>query len=168
MDSTRRGDDGVSRSVSDWVPESLLGEGGRAADLFGDMLRVPQLKPDLVEVGGSGYDKSRISEITNDRVKREGSGRYREGVLQPRERRRGGHRRAHRCMQGDLSHHRQQRHMGRLGAEPGVGDRLRQALGSRQAPNQYAAGHDRPRRKQRGRGAHADERGAAKRGRGAG
>ena len=55
-------------TVSDWAPESLFGEGGRMADLFGVMLRVPQLKQDLEELGGRGYDKSRISEITNDRV----------------------------------------------------------------------------------------------------
>ena len=36
------------------------------------MLRVPQLKQDLVELGGSGYDKSRISEITNDWVNGKG------------------------------------------------------------------------------------------------
>ena len=59
-------------TVSDWAPESLFGRGGRMADLFGVMLRVPQLKQDLVELGGSGYDKSRISEITNDWVNGKG------------------------------------------------------------------------------------------------
>ena len=59
-------------TVSDWAPESLFGNGGRMADLFGVMLRVPQLKQDLVELGGSGYDKSRISEITNDWVNGKG------------------------------------------------------------------------------------------------
>ena len=59
-------------TVSDWAPESLFGEGGRMADLFGVMLRVPQLKQDLVEIGGSGHDKSRISEITNDWVNGKG------------------------------------------------------------------------------------------------
>ena len=59
-------------TVSDWAPESLFGEGGRMADLFGVMLRVPQLKQDLVELGGRGYDKSRISEITNDWVNGKG------------------------------------------------------------------------------------------------
>ncbi len=55
-------------TVSDWAPESLFGSGGRMADLFGVMLRVPQLKQDLVELGGQGFDRSRISEITNDWV----------------------------------------------------------------------------------------------------
>ena len=59
-------------TVSDWAPESLFGSGGRMADLFGVMLRVPQLKQDLAELGGSGYDKSRISEITNDWVNGKG------------------------------------------------------------------------------------------------
>ncbi|MCY4341341.1 MAG: DEAD/DEAH box helicase [Gammaproteobacteria bacterium] len=55
-------------SVSDWAPESLFGSGGRMADLFGVMLRVPQLKQDLGELGGRGLDHRRISEITNDWV----------------------------------------------------------------------------------------------------
>ena len=59
-------------TVSDWAPESLFGEGGRMADLFGVMLRVPQLKQDLEELGGRGYDKSRISEITSDWVNGKG------------------------------------------------------------------------------------------------
>ena len=55
-------------TVSDWAPESLFGSGGRMADLFGVMLRVPQLKQDLVDLGGQGFDRSRISEITSDWV----------------------------------------------------------------------------------------------------
>ena len=55
-------------TASDWAPESLFGHGGRMADLFGVMLRVPQLKQDLAELGGRGFDQSRISEITNDWV----------------------------------------------------------------------------------------------------
>ena len=58
--------------VSGWGPESLFSEGGRMAELFGVMLRVLQLKQDLVELGGSGYEKSRISEITNDWVNGKG------------------------------------------------------------------------------------------------
>ena len=54
--------------ASDWAPESLFGNGGRMADLFGVMLKVPQLKKDLTELGGKGFDRSRISEITNDWV----------------------------------------------------------------------------------------------------
>ncbi len=59
-------------TIADWAPESLFGNGGRMADLFGVMLQVPQLKPDLVELGGSGFDRSRLSEITSDWVNGEG------------------------------------------------------------------------------------------------
>lgn len=53
---------------ADWAPESLFGSGGKMADLFGVMLKVPQLKQDLVEIGGRGFDRSRISDITSDWV----------------------------------------------------------------------------------------------------
>lgn len=59
-------------TVSDWVPESLFGSGGRMADLFGVMLRVPQLSRDLMELGARGGDRTRISEITNDWVNGKG------------------------------------------------------------------------------------------------
>ena len=59
-------------TASDWAPESLFGSGGRIADLFGVMLRVPQLKKDLGELGGKGFEWSRISEITNDWVNGKG------------------------------------------------------------------------------------------------
>ena len=65
-------------TASDWAPESLFGTGGRMADLFGVMLRVPQLRQDLVELGGRGFDRSRISEITNDWV----NGRGLEAIAQ--------------------------------------------------------------------------------------
>ena len=55
-------------TASDWAPESLFGEGGRMADLVGVMLRVPQLRKNLAELGGNGPVQSRISEITNDWV----------------------------------------------------------------------------------------------------
>ena len=55
-------------NVSDWVPESLFGDGGKIADLFGVMLKVPQLKRQLENIGGAGFDHSRISNITRDWV----------------------------------------------------------------------------------------------------
>ena len=55
-------------TVSDWAPESLFGNGGRMADLFGVMLKVPQLKQDLADLGGKGSDHRRIADITNDWV----------------------------------------------------------------------------------------------------
>ena len=57
---------------SDWAPESLFGDGGKIADLFGVMLRVPQLKQQLEEIGGKGFDQTRISEITRDWVNGKG------------------------------------------------------------------------------------------------
>ena len=59
-------------TVSDWAPESLFGSGSRMADLFGVMLRVPQLRKDLAELGGKEFDGSRLSEITNDWVNGKG------------------------------------------------------------------------------------------------
>ena len=59
---------GSRLTTSEWAPESLFGSGGRMADLFGVMLRVPQLKQDLEGLSGNGLDGRRISEITSDRV----------------------------------------------------------------------------------------------------
>ena len=53
---------------SDWSPESLFGDGGKIADLFGVMLKIPQLKQQLGEIGGNGLDLTRISAITRDWV----------------------------------------------------------------------------------------------------
>ena len=61
---------------SDWAPESLFGSGSKMADLFGVMLRVPQLKQDLESLSGPGFDRSRISDITRDWV----NGRGIEGI----------------------------------------------------------------------------------------
>ena len=57
---------------SDWSPESLFGDGGKIAELYGVMLMVPQLKQQLDEVGGKGFDHTRISEITLDWVNGKG------------------------------------------------------------------------------------------------
>ena len=59
-------------TASDWAPESLFGSGDRMSDLFGIMLKVPQLKKDLGKLGGRGFDHRRISEITNDWVNGKG------------------------------------------------------------------------------------------------
>lgn len=56
----------------DWAPESLFGDGGKIADLFGVMLKVPQLKHGLMEIGGRGFDRTRISDITSDWVNGKG------------------------------------------------------------------------------------------------
>jgi replicative superfamily II helicase len=52
----------------DWAPESLFGEAGRMADLFGVMLKVPQLKQQLEEISGKGFDYIHLSNITRDWV----------------------------------------------------------------------------------------------------
>ena len=79
-DSTGFSPEGVARAMiqlrtletklkpSDWAPESLFGEGGRIADLYGVMLSVPQLKRQLDEIRGEGHGQVRISEITRDWV----------------------------------------------------------------------------------------------------
>ena len=55
-------------TASDWAPESLFGNGGRMADLFGVMLKVPQLKQNLNEISEKGLGQRQISEITKDWV----------------------------------------------------------------------------------------------------
>ncbi len=57
---------------SDWTPESLFGNGGKFADLFGVMLKVPQLKQQFEDIGGKGVDGIRISNITRDWVNGKG------------------------------------------------------------------------------------------------
>ena len=63
---------------SDWTPESLFGDGGKFADLFGVMLNVPQLKQQLEKIGGKGLDRVHISRITRDWV----NGRGLEDIAQ--------------------------------------------------------------------------------------
>jgi replicative superfamily II helicase len=79
-DSTGFSPEGVQRAMvginnleeklrpDDWAPESLFGEAGRMADLFGVMLKVPQLKQQLEEIGGDGFDYTHLSNITRDWV----------------------------------------------------------------------------------------------------
>ena len=53
---------------SDWAPDSLFGEAGKMAALYGVMLKVPQLSESLTEIAGQGTDHVRISNITKDWV----------------------------------------------------------------------------------------------------
>ena len=53
---------------TDWAPESLFGDDGKMSSLFGVMLNVPQLKEQLEAIGGHGFDRTRISDITRDWV----------------------------------------------------------------------------------------------------
>ncbi len=83
-DSTGFSPEGVTRAMiglgtletkltpSDWAPDSLFGDGGKIADLYGVMLKVPQLKRHLEEIGGEGFDRTRISDITRDWVNGKG------------------------------------------------------------------------------------------------
>ena len=52
-------------TVSDWAPESLFGQSSSGmADLFGVMLRVPQLAASLRALSGDGTTNKHIAEIT--------------------------------------------------------------------------------------------------------
>jgi hypothetical protein len=51
-------------TAADWTPESLFGRNSEMADLYGIMLRVPQLES-LKKIGGEGMEKERIAGITN-------------------------------------------------------------------------------------------------------
>ncbi len=53
---------------ADWTPESLFGQAGKMADLFGVMLKIPQLQQSLEEVGGDGFDHKHLANITKDWV----------------------------------------------------------------------------------------------------
>jgi len=53
---------------SDWDPESLFGESGKMAALFGVMLKVPQLSESLEEIGGQGLEHTHLSNVTRDWV----------------------------------------------------------------------------------------------------
>lgn len=59
---------------TDWMPESLFGNGGNMASLFGVMLKVPQLKGQLEKIGGQGTDGRRISDIARDWINGVGLG----------------------------------------------------------------------------------------------
>ena len=57
---------------SDWEPDSLFGNDGKIASLFGVMLNIPQLRDQLEAIGGQGFDRTRISDITRDWVNGKG------------------------------------------------------------------------------------------------
>lgn len=52
----------------DWIPDSLFGEAGRIADIFGIMLQVPQLERQFTDIIGGGRGQSALSDITRDWV----------------------------------------------------------------------------------------------------
>ena len=79
-DSTGFSPEGVTKAMSglgslenrlipsDWKPESIFGNAGKMADLYGVMLNVPQLRRQLKEIGGEGLENTRIADITRDWV----------------------------------------------------------------------------------------------------
>lgn len=52
----------------DWAPECLFGTAGRMSDLFGIMLKIPQVKEPLEEIVGKGSDEKKLADITLDWV----------------------------------------------------------------------------------------------------
>jgi len=58
-------------TVNDWMPESLFGSQSDMANLYGIMLRIPQLKNNLEEITSTGIEHSQIADITKAWVKGE-------------------------------------------------------------------------------------------------
>ena len=52
-------------SLKDWQPDSLFGKHNGMADLYGIMLKIPQLKNNLEEITGKGDSYNQIANITN-------------------------------------------------------------------------------------------------------
>lgn len=50
--------------ANDWTPESLFGAGSGIEDLFGVMLKVPQIAESLEELGGEGSSRKYLADIT--------------------------------------------------------------------------------------------------------
>lgn len=51
-------------TAADWTPEGLFGKGKGMADLFGVMLRIPQIKRGLEDLTSPGIDRTQIAGIT--------------------------------------------------------------------------------------------------------
>ena len=51
-------------TVKDWKPSNLFGEQSGMADLYGVMLKIPQLKGNLEEITNKGFEHSQLSNIT--------------------------------------------------------------------------------------------------------
>ncbi|ACL02401.1 DEAD/DEAH box helicase domain protein [Desulfatibacillum aliphaticivorans] len=51
-------------TVSDWAPNSLFGDKSGMADIYGVMLRIPQLRRGLTEITDKGLDSAQLSGIT--------------------------------------------------------------------------------------------------------
>lgn len=55
-------------TAADWTPEGLFGRGKGMADLFGVMLRIPQIKRGLEDLTTPGIDRTQIAGITKSWV----------------------------------------------------------------------------------------------------
>ncbi len=51
-------------TLDDWKPDSLFGQNSGMADIYGVMLRIPQLKDNLEEITSRGLEKKQIADIT--------------------------------------------------------------------------------------------------------
>jgi replicative superfamily II helicase len=51
-------------TLDDWKPDSLFGQRSGMADLYGVMLRIPQLKDNLGEITSRGLENKQIADIT--------------------------------------------------------------------------------------------------------
>ncbi len=51
-------------TAADWTPEGLFGRGSGMADLYGVMLRIPQIKRGLDDITAPGIDRAQIAGIT--------------------------------------------------------------------------------------------------------
>lgn len=51
-------------TLDDWKPDSLFGQRSGMADLYGVMLRIPQLKDNLEEITSRGLENKQIADIT--------------------------------------------------------------------------------------------------------
>ncbi|NQE05825.1 ATP-dependent DNA helicase [ANME-1 cluster archaeon GoMg1] len=51
-------------TADDWKPESLFGQNSGMPDIYGIMLRIPQLKKNLEEITERGLEKKQIADIT--------------------------------------------------------------------------------------------------------
>ena len=55
-------------SKEDWNPDTLFKGGGKMADLYGVMLKIPKLQKNLSALSGEGHGNSKLANITNDWV----------------------------------------------------------------------------------------------------
>ena len=55
-------------SIEDWNPNTLFKDGGKMADLYSVMLKIPKLRENLTEIGGKGAKHIKLANFTKDWV----------------------------------------------------------------------------------------------------